>query len=95
VGSVEIDFKSYTARRGDSALTMTPKEFEVLKFLWQHRNHVVSRDQLLTDVWGYDESLSTRTIDNFILKLRQAIEDNPSKPRVIITVHGLGYKLIA
>lgn len=95
LGSVEVDFKSYTAVRGGSVIPMTPKEFDVLKFLWQHRNRVVSRDQLLTDVWGYDEPLSTRTIDNFILKLRQSIEDNPSKPRYIITVHGLGYKLIA
>jgi DNA-binding response OmpR family regulator len=73
---------------------MTPKEFELLKFLWLHRNQTVSRDQLLTNVWGYDEALSTRTIDNFILKLRQKIEDNPAQPRHIITIHGLGYKLI-
>jgi DNA-binding response OmpR family regulator len=95
LGEVEVDFRSYTAVRGGSPLPMTPKEFDVLRFLWQHRNHVVSRDQLLTNVWGYDEPLSTRTIDNFILKLRQSIEDNPSKPRYILTVHGLGYKLIA
>jgi DNA-binding response OmpR family regulator len=73
---------------------MTPKEFEVLKFLWQHRNHTVSRDQLLTNVWGYDESISTRTVDNFILKLRQKIEEDPSDPRYIVTIHGTGYKIV-
>jgi DNA-binding response OmpR family regulator len=94
LGSVEIDFKTYTATRSGSNLQMTPKEFELLKFLWLHRNQSVSRDQLLTNVWGYDENLSTRTVDNFILKLRQKIEGNPAKPKHIITIHGLGYKLI-
>lgn len=94
IGSVEVDFKTYTANCRGTNLEMTPKEFELLKFLWQHRNQSVSRDQLLTNVWGYDESLSTRTIDNFILKLRQKIEENPAKPKYIITIHGLGYKLI-
>lgn len=95
LGPVEIDFKTYTASRDGVALQMTPKEFELLRFLWQHRNQVVSRDQLLSNVWGYDESISTRTIDNFILRLRQKIEKNPGKPQRIITIHGLGYKLIA
>ncbi len=94
IGSVEIDFKTYTASKAGKSLQMTPKEFELLKFLWQHRNQSVSRDQLLTNVWGYDETLSTRTIDNFILKLRQKIEDNPARPKFIVTLHGLGYKLI-
>jgi DNA-binding response OmpR family regulator len=91
---VEIDFGTYNATKHGEALTMTPKEFEILKFFWEHRNTVVSRDQLLTNVWGYDESISTRTVDNFILKLRQKIEDDPAHPRHIITMHGTGYKLI-
>lgn len=94
LGSVELDFKTYTASKAGKNLQMTPKEFELLKFLWQHRNQSVSRDQLLKNVWGYDETLSTRTIDNFILKLRQKIEDNPARPKYIVTLHGLGYKLI-
>jgi len=94
LGSVEVDFKMYTASRAGTSLQMTPKEFELLKFLWQHRNQSVSRDQLLANVWGYDENISTRTIDNFILKLRQKIEDDPAKPAHIITMHGLGYKLV-
>jgi DNA-binding response OmpR family regulator len=94
LGKIEIDFKTYTATRAGKAIQMTPKEFDLLKFLWQHRNQSVSRDQLLTNVWGYDESLSTRTIDNFILKLRQKTEDNPAKPKHILTIHGFGYKLV-
>lgn len=94
LGSVEIDFATYNASRSGKSVQMTPKEFEVLKFLWQHRNKAVSRDQLLTNVWGYDETISTRTVDNFILKLRQKIEDDPAHPKHIITIHGLGYKLI-
>ena len=95
LGSVQIDFSSYNAAKNGEPITMTPKEFEIVKFLWEHRNKVVSRDQLLTNVWGYDESISTRTVDNFILKLRQKIEDDPAHPRLIITIHGTGYKLIA
>jgi DNA-binding response OmpR family regulator len=92
---IEIDFATYNATKNGEAITMTPKEFDIVKFLWEHRNKVVSRDQLLTNVWGYDESISTRTVDNFILKLRQKIEDDPAHPRLIVTIHGTGYKLIA
>ncbi len=95
IADVEVDFAAYTVQRGGKEITMTPKEFEVLMFLWENRNATVSRDQLLTEVWKYDDSVSTRTIDNFILKLRQKIEPDPSRPRHIITIHGIGYKLIA
>ena len=95
LGDLTVDFSAYTAVKGSRSLTMTPKEFDVLKFLWQHRNNVVSRDQLLTNVWGYDESLSTRTVDNFIVRLRQKIEADPAHPRHILTIHGTGYKLVA
>ncbi len=91
---VQVDFSAYTATKGAESLTMTPKEFEVLKFLWLHKNTVVSRDQLLTNVWGYDESVSTRTVDNFIVRLRQKLEADPAHPRHIITIHGTGYKLV-
>jgi DNA-binding response OmpR family regulator len=94
LGEVEVDFSAYTATRNGVPLEMTPKEFEILKYLWEHRNRVVSRDQLLTEVWGYDASLSTRTVDNFIARLRQKIESQPSTPRHIVTIHGTGYKLL-
>jgi DNA-binding response OmpR family regulator len=94
LGDLEIDFSSYTAVRGGTAFEMTPREYEILKFLWQHRNQTVSRDQLLTNVWGYDEPVSTRTVDNFILRLRQKIEADPAHPKHIMTIHGTGYKLV-
>jgi len=94
IGMLTVDFSGYTAQRGETPVEMTPKECEVLKHLWEHRNQTVSRDQLLTEVWGYDESLSTRTVDNFILRLRQKIEPDPGHPRYILTIHGAGYKLV-
>ena len=94
LGTLTVDFASYNATRSGENLEMTPKEFEVLRFLWQHRNRTVSRDQLLTNVWGYEEPVSTRTVDNFILRLRQKVEEDPAHPRHIITIHGTGYKLI-
>jgi DNA-binding response OmpR family regulator len=95
LGAFEADTSTYDASKDGEPVAMTPKEFEVLKFLWEHRNRTVTRDQLLTNVWGYDESVSTRTVDNFILKLRQKIEKDPADPRYIVTIHGTGYKLIA
>lgn len=94
LGKLKIDFAAYTAFSHGKSMEMTPKEFEILKYLWLHRNQVVSRNSLLTDVWGYNENISSRTVDNFILKLRQKIEPDPSHPKHIMTIHGIGYKLI-
>jgi DNA-binding response OmpR family regulator len=94
LGEIVIDFSAYAASRGGREIIMTPREFEVLKFLWVHRNQTVTRETLLTEVWGYDDSISTRTVDNFILKLRQKLEEDPANPRHILTMHGAGYKLI-
>jgi DNA-binding response OmpR family regulator len=95
LGDVKVNFASYSGSKDGKEFSMTSKEFEILKYLWQHRNETVSRDDLLTNVWGYDESVSTRTIDNFILKIRQKIEDDFAHPKIIFTIHGTGYKLIA
>jgi len=95
MGRLEVNFAGYTATRDGAPVEMTPKELDILKFLWEHRNRTVSRDALLTNVWGYDEPLSTRTIDNFILRLRQKVEEDPSHPRIILTIHGIGFKLVA
>jgi DNA-binding response OmpR family regulator len=95
LGDVTVNFAGYSSSKNGKEFSMTPKEFEILKYLWQHRNETVSRDDLLTNVWGYDESMSTRTIDNFILKIRQKIEDDFAHPKIVITIHGTGYKLIA
>jgi len=95
IGNLELKFSSYTAQANGQSVKMSHKEFEILQYLWQHRNDTVSRYDLLEDIWGYDESPTTRTVDNFILKLRQKVEDNPNEPRIILTVHGVGYKLVA
>ncbi len=95
LGSLEMDFAAYTAVRKGEQLSFTPKEFEIMRYLWHHRNKTVTRDELLTKVWRYDKSMSTRTVDNFILKLRQKIEEDPASPKHIITIHGVGYKLIS
>jgi DNA-binding response OmpR family regulator len=94
IGQTEVDFSAYTSSRAGTEVSMTAKEIEILKFLYEHRNQTVSRDLLLTEVWGYDESVSSRTVDNFILRLRQKVEADPSHPRVILTIHGAGYKLV-
>lgn len=94
LGLLEIDFESYTASKKGKSVSLTSKDFDILRYLWQHQKQVISRDDLLTNVWGYDESISSRTVDNFIVKLRKNIENDPSHPKHIITVHGTGYKLI-
>jgi DNA-binding response OmpR family regulator len=94
IGLLSVDFTAYTATRSGKDVEMTPKEFDVLKHLWEHQGQTVTRDQLLSTVWGYDDSLSTRTVDNFILRLRQKLEPDPGHPKHILTLHGAGYKLV-
>ena len=94
-GDVAVDFAAYSVHRSGKPVEMTPKEIDILKCLWKNRSRTVTRDQLLTEVWGYDEALSTRTVDNFIVKLRQKLEADPRNPKHILTIHGLGYKFIA
>jgi DNA-binding response OmpR family regulator len=94
IGRLEVNFNGYRAISKNKDVQMSHKEFEILHHLWKHRNSTVSRDDLLTEVWGYDENPSTRTVDNFILKLRQKIEVDSNHPQVILTVHGIGYKLV-
>ena len=94
IGLMEIDFTNYQARIADKEVKLSHREFEILHFLWDHKQEVVSRDDLLKNIWEYDEFPTTRTVDNFILKLRQKIEKNPNVPEIIITVHGVGYKLL-
>ncbi len=95
IGCLTVDFTHYEARHTTQGqMKMSHKEYEVLLYLYQHKNEIVSRYQLLEDVWGYDTQPTTRTVDNFILKLRQKIELNPNDPKHILTVHGAGYKML-
>lgn len=94
IGRLSVNFGSYNASEENDPVQMSHKEFEVLQYLWNKKNSTVSRDELLTNVWGQEIHITTRTIDNFILKLRQKIEIDPNHPKIILTVHGIGYKLI-
>jgi len=94
VGKVIVNFATYNASDNTGPVPMSHKEFEILHLLWDKRNFTVSRDEILKIVWGFEESPTTRTIDNFIVKLRQKIEENPDRPKTILTVHGIGYKAI-
>ncbi|MFN7837538.1 MAG: response regulator transcription factor [Bacteroidota bacterium] len=94
IGRMQIDFAAFRAEEDGAEIKLSHKEFEILSYLYQHKNEVVSRYDLLEKVWGYDEQPTTRTVDNFIVRLRQKVEVNPNQPKVILTVHGTGYKLI-
>jgi DNA-binding response OmpR family regulator len=91
---VELNFKKYTALKHGQALDLSAREFEILRYLIRHRGEIVTRDHLLDEVWGYDSSPVTRTVDNHIARLRQKIEPDPSQPQHIITVHRIGYRFI-
>lgn len=91
-GDISINFKKQKASKGKHELYLTAKEFSLLKFLIAHEEEVVSRNDILNEVWGYDRFPTTRTVDTFIHNLRQKIEDNPSQPAHLITVPWSGYK---
>lgn len=93
IGKLDINFSSYNAFEEGNNVSMSHKEFELLKYLYERKNQTVSRDELLKNVWQ-QEATTTRTIDNFVVKLRQKIENNANDSKIIITVHGIGYKLI-
>ena len=89
-----INFHDYVAKVKGKEVEMSHKEFDTLHYLYMNKNKTISRDELLREVWGQDYATTTRTVDNFIVKIRQKVEKNPNKPSVILTVHGIGYKLI-
>ena len=90
---VVVDFRGFVASKGGSAVEMTPKEFGVLRLLAARVGEAVTRDDLLSDVWGQDGSPTTRTVDTHVASLRAKLEDDPSTPKRLMTVHGVGYKL--
>jgi DNA-binding response OmpR family regulator len=94
LGDAQIDFTSMEARRSGTSVTLTTQEFKLLKYLAASAGRVVSREELLTEVWGYQSYPSTRTVDNHVLRLRQKLEPDPAEPRFLLTMHGAGYKLV-
>lgn len=93
-GSVKINFKSMEAFKKNKPVELSAMEFKILKYLAKHENELITRDMLLDDVWGYENYPTTRTVDNFILSLRKKLEDVPSEPEHILTLHKSGYKFV-
>jgi two-component system alkaline phosphatase synthesis response regulator PhoP len=91
---IDLDFEAYKARKNGQALDLSPREFELLRYLIERKGETVSREQLLEDVWGYENYPTTRTVDTHIAKLRAKIGDSGTEPRFILTIHGSGYKFI-
>lgn len=92
---IEINFGSHTAHKNGTELQFTALEFSILHYFIQHKGRTVSRRQLLRDVWGIQEDITTRTIDRHVASLRKKIENDPTEPQFIQTVYGIGYKFTA
>jgi len=93
-GDVKLDFKKYQAFINNIEVNLSSKEFDILKYLIKHEGEAVHRHDLLNEVWGYETMPTTRTVDNFILDLRKKLEENPSDPKHIISVRGVGYRFV-
>jgi DNA-binding response OmpR family regulator len=91
-GDVNIDLVGQVAVRGGKRLELPSRAFAILKVFARRPGEVVSRDILLDEAWGYEDYPNTRTVDNHLVKLRRALEDEPDKPRFLVTIHGAGYK---
>ena len=92
---VFLDFKNFQAFFKEVEVSLTNKEFEIMAYFINHENQVIHRHDLLNEVWGYEAMPTTRTVDNFILNLRKKLEENPSKPKHIISVRSIGYKFVS
>jgi len=93
-GTVEVDFKNYRATKDGVPVSLTQREFEMMRLFVKNRDKVISRNRFLNEIWGYDRFPTTRTVDAHIASLRQKLETDPEHPRFIVTAHGLGYKFI-
>jgi two-component system alkaline phosphatase synthesis response regulator PhoP len=93
-GDVRVDLRRAQVWRGDEEVELTPLELKLLRYFLEHRGEVVTRDELLDNVWGYDAMPVTRTVDVHVASLRQKIEEKASHPELILTVRGLGYRFV-
>jgi len=91
---VAVNLAKMEVMRGSESISLTTQEFKTLKFMIHNPERVISREELLNQVWGYQNYPSTRTVDNHILKLRQKLEGDPSNPVHFRTFHGAGYKFV-
>ena len=95
VGNKRIDFDALELRSGEQTVQLTLMEAELLRYLIDHEGKIVSRSAILEEVWGLREDTDTRAIDNFIVRLRKYLEDEPSRPRHLLTVRGVGYRFVS
>ena len=93
-GEVRVDFRRGEALRDGEPVALAPRELELLEYFTAHPNEVLSRDRLLDEVWGYDASVQSRTVDVHVAALRQKLEEDPARPRFLRTVHGRGYRFV-
>lgn len=94
VGMIRMDLRRGEVHLEDREIDLTVREFNMLRFMMTHVGHVLTREDLLQEVWGYRHAPVTRTVDVHMARLRQKLEENPSRPRYLTTVHGVGYKLV-
>jgi DNA-binding response OmpR family regulator len=94
-GGKTIDFEALELRSGEQTVNLTLMEADLLRYLINHEGKIVSRSAILEDVWGLREDTDTRAIDNFVVRLRKYIEDEPSRPKHLLTVRGVGYKFVS
>jgi DNA-binding response OmpR family regulator len=95
IGAKTIDFENLELRSEAETVHLTLMEAELLRYLMDHEGKIVSRSAILEDVWGLREDTDTRAIDNFIVRLRKYLEDEPSRPRHLLTVRGVGYRFVS
>ena len=93
-GTIHVDFRRAEVSKGSERVELSALELKLLRYLIEHRGSVISREELLDKVWGYDAMPVTRTVDVHVASLRQKLERNPARPEFIVTVHGLGYKFL-
>jgi len=91
-GNIRLDFKKLQAFAGDKEIFLSTREFAIMRYLVSHEGEAIHRHDLLNEVWGYEAMPTTRTVDNFILDLRKKLEENPSEPKYILSVRGVGYR---
>lgn len=94
IDGLRVDIRTGEVRCADREIELTAREFQLLRYFVEHRGELLSREELLNEVWGYDSLPTTRTVDVHVAWLRQKLEDNHKHPRRIITVHGRGYKFV-
>jgi DNA-binding response OmpR family regulator len=94
-GDVTISLSAMEVHRSGQLVALTLKQFQTLAYLLKNAGRVISRDELLNEVWGYESYPCTRTVDNHILQLRKKLEDDPARPKHFRTVYGMGYKFLS